>query len=47
VIHQVVIRWQEGQPKERAEPWLLMTDLGPSSGGAFRKAAASCGTEGD
>jgi hypothetical protein len=31
VIHHVVIRWQEGLPKERDEPWFLMTDLAGSA----------------
>jgi hypothetical protein len=28
VAHSVVVRWQEGLPKERDGPWFLMTDLG-------------------
>lgn len=27
VVQHVVIRWKEGLPKDRAEPWFLMTDL--------------------
>ncbi len=27
VTHHVVIRWRPGLPKERDEPWYLMTDL--------------------
>jgi hypothetical protein len=27
VVHHVVVRWKEGLPKKRDEPWFLMTDL--------------------
>jgi hypothetical protein len=27
VVHNVVVRWKEGLPKKRDEPWFLMTDL--------------------
>jgi len=28
VVQNVVVRWKEGLPKKRDEPWFLMTDLG-------------------
>jgi hypothetical protein len=31
VTQHVVIRWKEGLPKKRDEPWFLMTDLGCSA----------------
>jgi Transposase DDE domain len=31
VVHNVVVRWKEGLPKRRDEPWFLMTDLGASA----------------
>jgi hypothetical protein len=31
VVHNVVVRWKEGLPKKRDEPWFLMTDLNRSA----------------
>ena len=31
VTHNVVVRWKEGLPKRRDEPWFLMTDLNRSA----------------